>query len=97
MTGTGRTRPPRTDAQILATSDTITLPRAIADGRVERGPGAWEDYWLDGAMVNRFLLRLMRSDELIDLPISGPPKLAARGEQMLRVEAERGPSPESLP
>lgn len=66
----------------------MALLVAVRDGRVVRGDGAGGDgslfapHLLDGQPVRLSLVRLARED-LIEMPISGPPRLAARGRRLL--------------
>ena len=78
----------RADEQILAHASDMTLLRAVADGRVLRGDsgtdtGLMAPHLLDGEPVRMSLRRLAR-DDLVEMPLSGPPRLAPRGTLLLR-------------
>lgn len=68
---------------------------AVADGRVIRGKGGetsiFAPHLLDGEPVFSTLYRLAQ-DDLVDKPISGPPRLAPRGEYLLAIA--RGEPPD---
>ncbi|PZS30756.1 MAG: hypothetical protein DLM61_10010 [Pseudonocardiales bacterium] len=79
----------RTDLEILARSDDLELLRAVQKGRVLRGPtgddtAIMAGHYLDGDSI-RLQLRWLVRDELIVMPISGPPSLAPRGRRLLTV------------
>ena len=81
---------PRTDDQILSFEPDLELLAAVAAGRVIRADNDGEPgsssvgapHLLDGAQVRMSLRRLV-IDELIAMPISGPPRLEPRGNQIL--------------
>ena len=75
------------DRDILARPDDIELLRAVANGTIRRGLGGSEtsifaSHYLDGELV-RMQLRRMAREDLIVMPISGPPSLAPRGRRLL--------------
>lgn len=59
---------------------------AVADGRVVRGDGGdtgfQAPFMLDGESVRLGIMMLSR-EELVQAPISGPPRLAPRGQDLL--------------
>ena len=75
----------------------MDLLGAIAAGEVVRGMAGGDSsfqaphYWL-GRPV-RMDLRRMAQEELILMPISGPPRLAPRGQRLLTRFVERGSGP----
>lgn len=86
MRSSRRQRPPRSDQEILSNVDSMRLLYAIADGCVVRGRGGEtafnSPYLLDGASVRLEVMLLARED-LVDAPISGPPRLSPRGQAVL--------------
>lgn len=80
----------RSDSQILDNGPDIELLRAIAAGRVVRAerdgrPGStaiMAGHYLDGVSVRLNVLYLS-DDELVEMPISGPPRLAPRGKRLI--------------
>lgn len=87
----------RSDAEIVAHLDDVALLHAVGAGEVVRGRGrdtaiAAPHLW-HGVGVRTDLRRLMR-DDLIEMPISGPPRLTARGRHVLQVaNGEVAPRP----
>jgi hypothetical protein len=83
-------REPRPDSWILDDGPDIELLRAIAAGRVVRAdedgqPGStaiMAGHFLDGVSVRMNVL-FLSDDELVEMPISGPPRLAPRGNRLL--------------
>lgn len=76
-----------TDRELLERPEDLTLLRAIAAGRVIRGEHGGETsvfsaHYFDGTLV-RMELRRLAAQELINMPISGPPTLAPRGRRLL--------------
>ena len=77
----------RADDEVLALSVVMDLLGAVAAGEVVRGLAGGDTgfqaahYWL-GQPV-RWDLRRMAQDDLILMPISGPPRLAPRGQRLL--------------
>ena len=65
---------------------TMLLLYAVADGRVVRGEGGdvgiHAPFMLDGKSV-RLGIMLLSREELVQAPISGPPRLAPRGQNIL--------------
>ncbi len=83
-----RTPDPRTDEEILASPNTMDLLAAVAAGRVYRGEdgtdlSATAVHLLAGRPV-RFELRRLADDDLIRIPMSGPPKMTDYGSKILR-------------
>lgn len=78
----------RRDADVLATETDIALIRAVAAGRVVRGSNASRSvaapHLLDDQPVRLELRRLARED-LVFVPISGPPVIAPRGRRLLEI------------
>lgn len=80
----------RPDSWILDDGPDIELLRAIAAGRVVRAetdgrPGStaiMAGTFLDGVSVRMNVL-FLADDELVEMPISGPPRLAPRGKRLL--------------
>lgn len=64
----------------------MALLYAVADGRVYRGDGSdtaiHAPFLLDGESVRLGVMILSR-EELVRAPISGPPSLAPRGQDLL--------------
>lgn len=85
---------PRNDEQILASPETMGLLRAVADGLVVRGSGGdtgfTAPFMLRGESVRLRVMKLARED-LIEAPISGPPRLAPRGQSLLDRSATDNP------
>jgi hypothetical protein len=83
---------PRPDRIILSNGPDLDLLRAVAGGRVLRidddghtgSPAIMAGHFLAGRSV-RLELRLLAADDLIEMPISGPPRLAARGQRLLSI------------
>ena len=86
MRSSRRSRPFRPDEVILANADSMDLLYAVVDGRVVRGEGGdtaiHAPFMLDGQSV-RLGIMLLAREELLDAPISGPPRLAPRGQAIL--------------
>lgn len=85
-------RGPRPDNLILDDGPDIELLRAIAAGRVVRADDAGRPgstaiqagHFLDGVSVRMNVL-FLSDDQLVEMPISGPPRLAPRGRRLLAV------------
>jgi hypothetical protein len=80
-----RERAPRPDDDIINHPSDMALLAAVAQGLVQRADGSktmGAAHLLEGRPVQGDLRRL-RADELIRLPMSGPPTIDARGEQLL--------------
>jgi hypothetical protein len=86
MSSKRRGRGLRSDAEVLAQLGDVALLRAVAAGRVTRdsGGGAFAGYWCDGQPV-RLNLSWLAREELIMMPLSGPPRLAPRGLRLLQI------------
>lgn len=79
----------------------MALLAGVAAGEVTRrdqnapddpvSTSVWAPHYWRGVPV-RGDLRALRDDELIDMPISGPPRLAPRGEALLK-RRRAGPGP----
>lgn len=74
---------------MLANAADIQLLRAVAAGRVVRGAAGGDtalmaSFMLDGASIRLELTWLARQD-LIEMPISGRPRLAPRGVRLLAI------------
>lgn len=82
-----RPRRIRSDAEILGHAETVELLRAVAGGRVTRdGPGGFfEPYLLDGVELPRHRLRWLAGEDLVDMPMGGPPRLAPRAVLLLKL------------
>lgn len=91
MGGRRRKQPFRTDEELLARPETMAILRAVAEGRVTRnGTGYDAGYVLDGELVGRLPFTGLVDQELIGLPLSGPPRLDPRGRELLRrLDGER--------
>lgn len=82
-----RTPEPRTDMEILANQLAMELLAAVAGGQVYRGDDGTDEsataphLWA-GRPV-RFQLRRLADDDLIRLPMSGPPKITGYGMGIL--------------
>lgn len=93
----------RSDEQIKADDRVVSLLAAVTLGQVTRESSAvGAPYFLDGEPANRLHLRWLADDDLIDLPISGPPTVAPRGVRLLRelvaeYRAEAGPDGDDEP
>ena len=79
----------RIDLEILARTEDIELLRAVQDGLVVRGLAGGETaimavHCLAGDPIRLQLCRLA-CDELISMPISGPPALDVRGRRLLEI------------
>jgi hypothetical protein len=96
--------PRMSDRDILARDDDIELLRAVANGTIRRAiagsatstsTSIFAGHYLEGEHVRLQLQRLARED-LIAMPISGPPSLAPRGRRLLQhANGElAGPPPE---
>lgn len=76
------------DSELLNRPEDLALLRAVAAGRVVRGAerggqtSVFSPHYLNGTLV-RLELRRLAAQELIQLPISGPPSLAPRGWRLL--------------
>jgi hypothetical protein len=76
------------DREVLERPDDLAMLRAVAAGRVVRGADGggqtslFSPHYLDGRLV-RLELRRLAAQELINMPISGPPSLAPRGWRLL--------------
>jgi hypothetical protein len=98
---TGRPRRVRlvcSDADILDRPDDVEVFRAVAAGRVHRGPEGHSRarlaaHYADSDPIQLQLRRLTKED-LIELPISGPPSLTPRGRRVLSIaNGEIAPPP----
>lgn len=80
----------RSDEHLKANAADMYLLAAVALETIVREPLSSMNYELDGRPVRLELSWLARED-LIDLRLSGLPKMAPRGERLLRelVEARR--------
>ena len=90
--------PMMTERELLAREDDMLLLRAVAAGRVLRGEAGgeasvWAPHYLDHQLV-RLELRRLATQELILMPISGPPVLAPRGQRLLAAANGEGTSAE---
>ncbi len=78
----------RSDHDIAGHAGHVALLRAVARGDVVRGCGGdtsiFAPYLRDGVNVRPLLVWLAR-DDLIRMPISGPPRLTSRGQQVLAI------------
>lgn len=87
------------DRELLERSEDLELLRAVAQSRVVRGghggeTSVFSPHYLDGTMI-RLELRRLAVQELIEMPISGPPTLASRGRRLLAAaNGEAAASPE---
>jgi hypothetical protein len=63
----------------------LDLLLAIYQGRVTRTDRSLQaDYVIDGGMCSRLLISSLRARELVTMPLSGPPRVTAEGEKVLR-------------
>lgn len=80
-------RPPRrdrSDEEIRAHDDTVDLLVLIAVGKVTRsGTGILDPYLHAGVPMSPLWLKVMASEDLIFLPMSGPPRIAPRALDVL--------------
>lgn len=78
----------RSDGEILGRDSDVALLRAVASGRVVRGSGGdmgiMSPHMLAGEPI-RLQLRWLADQELVEMPISGPPALAPRGRRLLAI------------
>jgi hypothetical protein len=89
----------RPDDAVLGNDDLMAVLAAVAAGRVVRGGSGTETtiyapHLLDGQDV-RPDVQVLHREELIEMPISGPPRLAPRGVRLLgiiRGEVAAGPA-----
>jgi hypothetical protein len=89
----------RPDDAVLANEELMAVLAAVAAGKVVRGDSGAETaiyarHMLDGQDVRSEILVLHR-EELVEMPISGPPRLAPRGVRLLgiiRGEIADGPT-----
>lgn len=83
----GRSGPSRTDEQILAHPADMELLRAVAEGLVGRGTSGTDTALMAPHLLNgepvRLPLRRMAREDLVEMPLSGPPRLGARGRRLL--------------
>ena len=81
-------RPRRSDRDLLEDAHALGMLRAVASGLVVRGGGGDRGvtaaYLLDGEQVRLSMVWLARED-LILMPISGPPRVAPRGRRLLEI------------
>jgi hypothetical protein len=81
-------RPRRSDRDLLEDAHALGMLRAVASGLVVRAGGAdlrvMAAYFLDGEPVRLSMVGLAR-EELILMPISGPPRVAPRGRRLLEI------------
>jgi hypothetical protein len=99
MSSSARYPRPRTDGQLLADPEIMWLLELIAAGRIDRGwdgggTGITDPYVLrvQEPIQTRMMYRLAFL-ELIDKPISGPPRIAPRGERLLQMARGELPRP----
>ena len=82
------TRPRRSDQDLLEDTHALGMLRAVASGLVVRGGGGdrgvMAPYLLEGEQVRLSIVWLARED-LIVMPISGPPRVAPRGRRLLEI------------
>lgn len=81
-----RTPDPRSAEQILASPAALRLLGAVAAGEIRRGDGGDESamaphMW--GEHLVRWELRRLADDDLVRVPMSGPPKLTDYGAKIL--------------
>lgn len=86
--GNRRRQPdPHTDDEILTNTWKMVLLRAISLGQVVRGADGKSTSvnapWIWNGQAIRLGVRRLRDDELIRMPISGPPTLDVRGSRLL--------------
>lgn len=88
------------DRELLQRPEDLELLRAVAAGRVVRGADGggqtslFAPHYLDGAMI-RLELRRLAAQELVEMPISGPPAVAPRGRRLLAAaNGEHATSPD---
>lgn len=63
----------------------MRMLRAVSDGRVTRGGSGFDaSYAVDGEEIGRLPLMGLVDQDLIGLPISGPPRLDPRGRELLQ-------------
>ena len=91
MRSSRRGRPPRSDLAVLSNAESMRLLHAIADGWVVRGKSGTETafnapYLLHDESV-RLEVMLLAREELVEAPISGPPRLSPRGQAILDLAA----------
>jgi len=84
----------RSDAELLDLPRSLELLAAIEAGEVVRGmdgrsTGVTAPVMWQGWSVRLDVLRLF-DDDLVWMPISGPPRLTTRGERVLRLSRARG-------
>ena len=84
-----RSHPTMTDEQILARPEILEQLRAVAAGMVVRGAPAGEtSMWAQHRAVGfevKHDVAFLAQMELIDMPISGPPRMAPRGVRLLTI------------
>lgn len=77
------------DAAILGRDDWTALLRAVAAGHVVRGATGTDTSLFAAHMLGdesiRLELRGLARQELVEMPISGPPALAPRGRRILAI------------
>ena len=93
-----RERTRRSDVSILASDSSMTMLRCVSRCEVVRGETGGEasvfaPYYLAGEPADRVLLRILHSEEAIEMPISGPPRLTTRGWALLRQATDRPTTP----
>jgi hypothetical protein len=87
----GRGLPPRSDLQVLANQYDMKLLAAVAAGTVIRpSTSAAAPFLLDDSPVD---LRRLAREDLVFAPISGIPKLQARGDRLLAIARGELPTP----
>ena len=78
----------RSDRDLLEDAHALGMLRAVASGLVIRGGGGdhgvMAAYLIDGEPVRLSMVWLAR-EELIHMPISGPPRVAPRGRRLLEI------------
>lgn len=78
-----RRREDRTDEQIRANTGDLELLVLVAIGAIRRGKGIQDPWILDGQPITPMRLKTLAREDLIFLPISGPPRIASRGLAVL--------------
>jgi hypothetical protein len=87
----GRGLPPRSDVQVLANEYDMLLLEAVAAGAVVRpSTSATAPFLLEDSPVD---LRRLAREDLVFAPISGVPKLQARGARLLAIAHGELPPP----
>lgn len=79
-------RPPRkqrSDEEIRGNDGDVELLVLVAVGAIRRGKGIQDLWMLDGRPMTPMRLKTLAGEDLIFLPISGPPRIAPRGLAVL--------------